>query len=354
MSRVVVVGLGPAGPDLLTGAARAEIEIDRPAFLRTRRHPAASLLPDAESFDDVYERCDSFDEVYNVIVEQLVAAAEQHGDVLYAVPGSPAVAESTVERLRAVPSIETVVVPALSFCDLTWTVLAVDPVAVGVSLVDGRRFASESAGRSGPFLVGQCDQRHVLSDIKLAVDDGPTVTVLQRLGSADQAVFDVSWDDLDRSFEPDHLTSLWIPELPAGPSGSIAAFDEVARRLRLECPWDRIQTHASLRPFVLEEAAEVAEAIDALGQDPTDADIRAFESELGDLLFQVVIHATLGAEVGWFDLASIIDGIHDKLVRRHPHVFGDETATTPEEASVLWKAAKAAERELLGTPPPHE
>ncbi len=146
------------------------------------------------------------------------------------------------------------------------------------------------------------------------------------------------------AFEPDHLTSLWIPGLPSDAGSALAAFEEVARRLRIECPWDRIQTHDSLRPFVLEEAAEVVEAIDALGDEPTDTEIAALESELGDLLFQVVIHATLGAETGWFDLASVIRGIQDKLVGRHPHVFGDETATTPAEAAVLWRAAKAAER----------
>ncbi len=348
MTRVVVVGLGPAGPDLLTEAARTQIAVDRPRFLRTRRHPAASVVPDAESFDDLYERSATFDAVYRGIVDRLVEVAGPHGDVLYAVPGSPAVAEHTVELLRADARVETLIVPALSFCDLTWTTLGVDPVAAGVSLIDGRRFAAEAAGRPGPLLVGQCDQRHVLSDIKVSVDEGPTVTVLQRLGGPDEVVFDVSWDDLDRAFEPDHLTSLWIPGLPLDVSSAMAAFSEVALRLRLECPWDRVQTHESLRPFALEEAAEVVEAIDALGDDPSEAEIRALESELGDLLFQVVIHATLGAEAGWFDLASVIRGIQAKLVRRHPHVFGDQTATTPEEATVLWKAAKVAEREAGG------
>ena len=350
MSRVVVIGLGPAGPDLMTHAAVTEIEVARPRFVRTRRHPAASLLVDAVSFDDLYEQADSFDEVYGSIVDHLVLAARQHGEVLYAVPGSPAVAEHTVALLRSDDRVETRVVPALSFCDLTWTTLAVDPVAAGVSLIDGRRFSSEASGRSGPLLVGQCDQRHVLSDIKLNVDEGPIVTVLQRLGGPDEAVFDVPWDELDRSFEPDHLTSLWIPDLPSDAGSALATFDEVARRLRIECPWDRIQTHDSLRPFVLEEAAEVVEAIDALGDDPTDEAIAALESELGDLLFQVVIHATLGAETGWFDLASVIRGIQDKLVGRHPHVFGDETATTPAEAAVLWRAAKAAERTRTAGP----
>lgn len=353
MNTVVVVGLGPAGPELMTAAAWNEIEVDRPRFVRTARHPSAVGLPEAVSFDDVYDSADSFDDVYREIVDQLVEAAREHGEVLYAVPGSPAVAEHTVELLRSDNRVATRVVAALSFCDLTWTTLGVDPVALGVRLVDGRRYAAEAGGQPGPFLVGQCDQRHVLSDIKVTLDIGPVVTVLQRLGCPDEAVFDVEWDDLDRAFEPDHLTSLWIPTVPTGPQQAMAAFGEVARRLRAECPWDREQTHESLRSYALEEAAEVVEAIDDLGTDPTREQIGAFEAELGDLLFQVVIHATLADEVGWFDLASVITGIHDKLVRRHPHVFGDEAASTPAEASALWNAAKAAERGSDAGAEPH-
>lgn len=352
MGLITVVGLGPGGPDLVTAGTLRLLEEVRPAFLRTRRHPAAELLAEAESFDDVYESAATFEDVYAGIVGRLAAEAERHDRVLYAVPGSPAVAERTVELLVATEGLEVEVVPALSFCDLTWTVLGVDPVALGVTLVDGRRFETEAAGLSGPLLVSQCDQRHVLSDVKLAVDDGPSVTVLQRLGLPDQAVFEVAWAELDREVDPDHLTSLWIPRLQVPVAGAVAAFAEQARILRAECPWDREQTHASLRPYVVEEAREVVEAIEALGAaaddvtaDAPDGAVAALESELGDLLFQVVIHATLGEERGWFDLGSVAQSIHDKLERRHPHVFGDAEASSPEDAIDLWRAAKRAERE---------
>ena len=122
----------------------------------------------------------------------------------------------------------------------------------------------EAAGQVGPLLVGQCDQPHVLSDIKLSVDDGPDVTVLQRLGLPDESVRTVAWDDLDREVAPDHLTSLWIPALAEPVAGEVARFHELVRTLRAECPWDREQTHASLTRHLLEETYEVLDAIDRL------------------------------------------------------------------------------------------
>ena len=188
--RVTVVGLGPAGPDLVTAAALDAIARIDVRFVRTTRHPSASLVGGAASFDEVYEASSSMDEVYETIVDRLVAAAVEHGEVLYAVPGSPAVAERTVHLLVAREDVEVEVIPALSFLDLAWTRLGVDPFAAGVRVVDGHRFAVEAAGQRGPLLVGQCDSREALSEIKLAFEDlGPTtVFVLQRLGLPDESI----------------------------------------------------------------------------------------------------------------------------------------------------------------------
>jgi tetrapyrrole methylase family protein/MazG family protein len=336
MPRVVVVGLGPGHADLLTAGTLDAIELDRVRFLRTSRHPAAAAVPDAVSFDDVYDRASSLDEVYDTIVDRLIAAAHEEGEVLYAVPGSPAVAERTVELLRHRRDVDLTVLPALSFADLAWVRLGVDPVAVGVQLVDGHRFAVEAAGAPGPLLVGQCDTRQVLSDIKLAAE-GSTVIVLQRLGLPDEEVTEVAWDDLDRSFEPDHLTSLYIPSLAAPVAAELVALDEVSRVLRERCPWDIEQTHETLRHYVLEEAQEVAEAIDS-------GDPAKLEEELGDLLYQVYFHAMLGAEEGDYTLADVARGIREKLVRRHPHVFGDAHAETIADVAAIWTRVKAEER----------
>ncbi|HUQ39070.1 MAG TPA: nucleoside triphosphate pyrophosphohydrolase [Acidimicrobiales bacterium] len=342
MPRVVVVGLGPAGPELCTSAVLEAIASVPTRFLRTTRHPAAPVVGEARSFDEVYDAASSFDDVYATIVEELVAAAEVHGEVLYAVPGSPSVAERTVELLTADMRVDVVVHGALSFLDLAWTALGVDPLAAGVRLVDGRRFAVEAAGERGPLLVAQCDSVRVLSDIKLAVTDAPTapVVVLQRLGLPDAVVQSVAWDDLDRDVEPDHLTSVYIPELASPVAGELARFAELVRTLRERCPWDQEQTHQTLTRHLLEETYEVLEAIEGLERHGS----APLEEELGDLLFQVVFHATLGAEAGEFDLADVARGIHDKLVHRHPHVFGSVDAATADAVVSNWEQIKRDEK----------
>ncbi len=343
-ARVVIVGLGAAGADLLTAGTLAAIDAVGHRYLRTRRHPAAASVPEAVDFDEVYEAGTSFDAVYATITEAVVAAAVAHGEVLYAVPGSPVVAERSVELLLSDPRVEVEVVPALSFLDLAWARLGVDPVALGARLVDGRRFETEAAGERGPLLVGQCDQLHVLSAIKLSVDDGPEVVVLQRLGLPDESVRTGAWDDLDRAVVPDHLTSVWIPTLAEPVAGEVARFVELVRRLRAECPWDREQTHASLTRHLLEETYEVLDAIGHVDV-ATGAGFTDLEEELGDLLFQVVFHSVLAAEEGQFTLADVARGIHDKLHARHPHVFDpDADATDVAQLSEDWERRKVAEK----------
>ncbi|MFP5376947.1 MAG: nucleoside triphosphate pyrophosphohydrolase [Acidimicrobiia bacterium] len=342
--RVVVGGLGPAGPDLLTAATLAAVARAPRAFVRTARHPAAAAVPRAVPFDAVYEEAHTLEEVYASIVDALVEAAGEEGEVLYLVPGSPSVAERTVELLRADARVVVEVLPALSFVDLAWDRLGVDPVAAGARLVDGRRFAQEAAGERGPLLVAQCDSALVLSEVKLAVDDPPpSLTVLQRLGLPDESVREVAWHDLDRVVEPDHLTSLWIPSLADPVGRELVAFAELVRTLRQRCPWDREQTHASLTRHLLEEAYEAVEAVEAL-DGAGAAGMAHLQEELGDLLFQVCFHATLAAEAGHFTLADVARGIHDKLVSRHPHVFGAVRADTAGEVMANWDRIKAEEK----------
>ena len=98
-------------------------------------------------------------------------------------------------------------------------------------------------------------------------------------------------------------------------------FHELARTLREQCPWDREQTHQSLDAYLLEETYELVDALQALDPDDPATDERSIE-ELGDLLYQIEFHATIAEQEGRFSMADVADGIHDKLVRRHPHVFG--------------------------------
>ncbi len=367
-----MVGLGPAGPELITTGTRGLLDRGRSVFLRTTRHPAAAAVEATHSFDHHYERAGTVEEVYASIVGDLVAAAAAGDRVVYAVPGSPSVAERSVVLLSghdAVRSgeIEVVVHPAVSFVDLAAARLAVDPIASGVRLVDGEAFAVDAAGERGPLLVAQCWSAGVLSEIKLAVDAVPDrpVTVLFHLGLADERIWDVPWEELDRSVAPDHLTSLWIPELASPVARELIALDELVRTLRQRCPWDRAQTHGSLARHLLEEAHEVLDAIDAVAAvdaasaeaSPTAADSGAaggtaeeaaavghLEEELGDLLFQIYFHANLAAEEGRFTLADVARSVHDKLVARHPHVFGATGDRTPEELASDWEAIKKEEK----------
>jgi tetrapyrrole methylase family protein/MazG family protein len=343
--RAVVVGLGPAGPDLLTVATRDALTGGSPVYLRTTRHPAATTVPDASSFDHVYDAASSIDEVYPRIVDELVEAATEHGEIVYAVPGSPVVAERTVELLARDERVAVEILPALSFADLAWARLGVDPVERGVRLIDGRDFAVAAAGERGPLLVAQCDSRFVLSDIKLAVDDpgDRRAVVLQRLGLPDESIVEVPWADLDRVVEPDHLTALFLPEGAAPVASEVARFADLVATLRQECPWDREQTHQTLTRHLLEETYEVLEAIEALDTDAGEG-YDHLQEELGDLLFQVLFHATLAAEAGQFDLADVARGIHDKLYARHPHVFGEVDTDDVEVVRQNWEKIKKAEK----------
>lgn len=339
--RVVVVGLGPGDPGLVTAATLDAIAAGPVRYLRTTRHPSAHLVAGAASFDARYETAATLDDVYAGIAATLEEEAGRHGQVLYAVPGSPLVAERSVELLRA-GGAEVVVLPALSFLDLAWQRLGVDPLAAGVRLVDGHRFEVEAAGSSGPLLVGQTDHRLVLSDIKLAVDDDPgPVVVLQRLGLPDEVVVEVPWADLDRTVEPDHLTCVWIPRLAAPVASEAARLVALTRDLRGRCDWDRVQTHASLRRHLLEEAYETLDALEEL---PSEEGWEHLEEELGDLLFQITFHAQLAGEEGRFGFGDVARGIHDKLVARHPHLFGLDPTGTADSSDRSWEERKRQEK----------
>jgi tetrapyrrole methylase family protein/MazG family protein len=323
-------------------------------YLRTTRHPAAALAEGAQSFDGLYQAAATFDDVYVGIVEALVAAAERAAPdpVVYAVPGSPLVAERAVELLRADGRVDVTVVPAPSFLDLAWAALGIDPLSAGVRLVDAADFSEVAAREGGPFLVAQCWSRHQLSEVKLAVPEDaelPRPVILHHLGLDDEVVLAVDWWELDRALEPDHLTSLYVPALPEQ-SATVAGV-EVARlaalmdTLRARCPWDKVQTHASLMPHLVEECYEVLDALSAVVAGAEDARAPAhLEEELGDLLFQIVFHARLADEEGQFDLAGVARTVHDKLVHRHPHVFAGADAGSPDQVLSNWEAIKKTEK----------
>jgi MazG family protein len=128
------------------------------------------------------------------------------------------------------------------------------------------------------------------------------------------------------------------------PSRDISVLLEVMRRLRAPdgCPWDRVQTFATIAPYTIEEAYEVASAI-------ADNDLKALPGELGDLLFQVVFHARMAEDAGLFDFGDVVAAVTDKMIRRHPHVFGDEQAKADAASQKdFWEKLKQRERKAAG------
>jgi tetrapyrrole methylase family protein/MazG family protein len=346
VGRVVIIGLGPGPRNTVTEATLQAIASIPHQFVRTRKHPTADLLPAAQSFDHLYETLPTFDDVYAAITETLIAAAHEHGEVLYAVPGSPLLLETSVTQLRADTRIEVQVLPAMSFLDLAWEALGIDPVNAGVRLIDGHRFAAEAANERGPLLVAQVHADWVLSDVKLSFDDAAgdePVVLLHHLGLPDQRIEHTTWQELDRVLPADHLTTLYIPQLAQPIAGEMVKLHQLARTLREQCPWDIEQTHQSLVKHLLEETYEVVDAINDLDADNPATDDALIE-ELGDLLYQVEFHATIAEQQGRFSMADVAKSIHDKLVRRHPHVFGDVVANSANDVVQTWDEVKRAEK----------
>lgn len=349
--RVIVVGLGPAGSELLSGVTISLLREASQSVLRTSVHPAAQEFPSIESFDHLYERSGDFEQLYVAIVDELISRAKKHGEVVYGVPGSPLVAERTVELLRERVDIDLIVHPALSFLDLAWERLGVDPMGEQVHFVDGSRVGERLRG-PGPLLITQCYSPSILSLVKLAVDsdfqEGPLeVVILHHLGLDDEVVRRVAIDQLDHFRDVDHLTSVYVPVLRTVGSAAEDLVDLMAR-LRRDCPWDQRQTHDSLLRHLLEEAYEALEALEELS-DAHDGEARdnAYEDvleELGDVVFQVVFHAHLAAEEGEFDLTAVFDGVREKLTVRHPHVFGDVSLTTADDVASRWEDNKKQEK----------
>ena len=346
MRRIIVSGLGPGNGLLVPDFAR-RMAREHPTLLRTKRHPSASLFGDLESFDSLYESQATISDVYAAIVERLISETRDSETIGYLVPGSPLVAERTVELLRSRPEVDVEVIPCVSFLDLVWSRLEIDPFKAKVTLIDGQNFESEIVGVRGAALVSQCDNQFVLSDIKLALDGDSShvVKVMQRLGMDDEHIFEVEWNDLDRIVRADHLTSLWIPELPQpGEKQEVDALRSLVAQLRAECPWDRAQTHQSLVPGLLEEANEVVSAIEAL--DLADGSFDHLVEELGDLLFHIFLQSAIGEENGSFDLDDVAAAVSAKMVRRHPHIFERKPGSpmpSLEELADQWKAIKASE-----------
>lgn len=345
--RVTVVGLGPGDARHLTRATYDALASAHNARLRTRRHPAAGEFPNVLSYDDWYETASSFDELYDKIVDDLAGLAAS-GPVVYAVPGSPLVAEATVERLIARADLDVTIVPAVSTIDVACAALRIDPMSVSLRIADALDDDGDIRG-PGATLVLQTYSPEVMAAVSDRIDANAAVCVVFHAGLEDEELRWMTGRELSRVHDADHLTSLYIPH---SRSAGDAIVDLVALMLTLreKCAWDQEQTHSSLARHLLEESYEVIDALEKYTQAiESRGDLAAsaahVEEELGDLLFQIVFHAHLGTEEETFSLASIADAVHRKLVERHPHVFGDVTVTSADDAESRWEQLKKKEKQ---------
>lgn len=350
---ITLLGLGPGSADLLTRQAWRILEQAQEIYLRTRQHPAVVGFPpqlEIHSFDAFYEAAASFDEVYTRIVEQVLALGQRPQGVIYAVPGHPYVAETTcpeIARRAAAEGIALRVVEGLSFLEPTFTALGHDPLP-HTAVVDALEMANAHVPPfppSAPAVIAQIYSQAVASDVKLTLmalyPDEFAVRFVHAAGTVEEQVEELALYQIDRSPNIGLLSTLYVP--PLGPETSFEAFQEIIAHLRAPdgCPWDREQTHQSLRPYLLEEAYEVLAALDA--EDP-----REMQEEFGDLLLQIVLHAQIAEEYGEFTMADVLGSIHTKIVHRHPHVFGDLNLEQASDVLLNWERLKEQERAEKG------
>ena len=354
MPLLLIVGLGPAGLDRVGSDARSVLlDESHHVLVRTLAHPAAeqlSRLRTVESADRFYETEGDFDDVYAGIASHLVALAIEN-DTVYAVPGSALVAERTVglvQRMAAESNIECRVIAGESFVDLCVGAVGLDPFERGLQLLDARSLP-DPLPLHVPTLIAQVDQPMVAADLATTLTrtlpDDARVTVLSNLGGDDQSVVVCSLADLaGQGVGP--RTSVFLDPPLTGWHGLVVT----NRRLRNECPWDAKQTHHSLVNHLVEEAYETVEALSMLAPEAPGGAVdygsyAEVEEELGDLLLQVVFHATLAAEAGAFDVEEVAEGIRRKLVHRHPHVFGAVDAPDAEAVLSNWEKLKQDEKQ---------
>jgi len=356
---ITVVGLGPGAAGELSVETMKLLSGGGQVVLRTSVHPTVSELKRQglkfETCDRFYEKAESFEQVYQHIVDYLLQLTEQ-GSVVYAVPGSPLVAEKTVVLLRkaaADAQVELKILPSMSFLDLAYVKLNLDPIN-GLRIIDAQDFGALADAGQYPLMVTQVYSELVAADMKISLmdvlKDEARIYYLRNLGLPDEECREIALYELDRQKGINHLTSVFIPvqeqleasELSEPETTGVMNPEplvEVMKTLREPggCPWDREQTHSSIRANMIEEVYEFIEAVDA-------GDFHGMEEELGDILMQVVFHARLAEEKNIFTMQDVVDMVTEKLIHRHPHVYGTVEVDSSAEVLRNWDEIKKAEK----------
>jgi len=348
-----IAGLGAGGTSSLPLGTLQLLRGGMPVLLRTERHPVVAKLRregiEFTSMDDCYEQAEDFDEVYEHIVERVLTQATVYSEIVFAVPGHPAVAERSVRLLReraAARGHQIAWGPGQSFLDDLLLRLEVDPVE-GLLMLDAAGLSTADLAPRRHTVIVQMYNRDLAAEVKAALSDlygdEYEVTVARAVGvEGEEELVRVPIFALDRGLEIDHLTTLYVPPLVEREQrlGQWQDLVDIVARLRDPiggCPWDLAQTHETLRKYAVEEAYEVVDAID-------EGDLDHLSEELGDLLLQVLLHSQIGSESGYFDVRDVIRTLSKKLIRRHPHVFGDVRISDVEGVKANWDVVKRQER----------
>ncbi len=354
--KIHIVGLGPGSIDQISLKAYRLLTTEEnsriPVYIRTSQHPVIPMLEKegmkAKYLDDFYGPDDSFEQVYQSIAQYITQQAEIHGEIIYAVPGHPYVAETTVSKLESLAAekdIEIDVYPSMSFIDAVFASVKRDP-SDGFCLLDAFSVDSYQLDVLKDLIVTQMYEYMIASSVKVKLlevyDDEHEVFLVKNAGIKNsEQIKKCALYEIDKGiWEFDHLTTLYIPAAESKKFKTIDDLSNIIKTLRGPdgCPWDKKQTHLSIRDLMLEEAQEVAEAID-------NDDTENLIEELGDVLLHIMFHCELGAEEGYFNFNDVTDAICKKLVFRHPHVFSDaqvEEKDLPE----MWEKLKKIEKNI--------
>ncbi|MGH8923570.1 MAG: nucleoside triphosphate pyrophosphohydrolase [Acidimicrobiia bacterium] len=342
---IAVTGLGPGDLDRIPEAVRSILLDDRvTVVVRTIDHPAAEQLAakrEVVSCDDIYQSSDTFEDVYAAIAQRVLAAAAE-GPVVYAVPGSPLVGEFAVRQLLS-SGVEIELIPAESFIDAILTEVGYDPFDRGLQILNGHELPHPLI-LDKPTIVGHLDRPEIMAEVAAemarVLPEEATVTVFAGLGSAGAVTARTSADEVDSSLAG-YRTSIFVDSPPGGLIGAVRTM----QTLREECPWDREQTHQSLVKYLIEESYELIDAVSRLEpEEPDWIGYAEIEDELGDVLLSVLFHAAIASENGAFDIDDAAEVLRQKLVRRHPHVFGAVEAGSAAEVKRNWDQIKDVER----------
>lgn len=353
MNKITIVGLGAGDINLMPLGVYKLLTTNEstPIYIRTKEHPVVYELEKQEgfkyqSFDHIYEKYDNFDDVYHEIVNTLIQATEK-SNIIYAVPGHPLIAERTVQLLLNQADNANVHIEfagGQSFLDPLFQAIKIDPIE-GFQLLDGTSLRKEDINVQQHLIIGQVYDSFIASEVKLTLmeklPDTYKVYIVTAAGTNHESVKEVSLYELDREVKLDNLTTVYVP--PVKDESIVYKdfyyFKNIIAKLRGPdgCPWDQKQTHESLKKYLIEEVYELLEAINS-------NEIDQMIEELGDVLLQVVLHAQIGEDEGYFAIEDVIHSISEKMIRRHPHVFNRVKVKDEEEVLKNWQLIKAKEK----------